>query len=230
MNKVKSNRQTGYTLVEVLIAMVILVSLMFTANYSYSMYAHYWAGRLGTFDRTMFYFQGMLQIKETIDAAIPYIVNNGDGAHTFYFLGRDEGFTFVTAAPIFAVTANDAAVVRIFREKTSEGFQIVYEEAPLSAGLLIDLEQQLDFKYRTVLMRTPQAISFSYYGWAVREHKYERQVHFDKVRSWSNEYDGAKRRIQPEAVKLHIGNETLAYQLTAGHDKLINFYIEERIN
>lgn len=223
-------KQQGYTLVEVLVAMVILVSLMFTANYSYSMYSQFWAGRLGSFDRTMFYFRGMLQVKDTIDAALPYVVADGETGYGYYFLGREEGFTFVTAAPIFAVTANDAAVVRLFREKTADGYQLIYEEAPLSDTLLVDLDQQLTFKYRTVLMKTTEPLHFSYYGWALREHKYELLVYPDKKPSWSNSYDGAQTRLQPLKVKLHIGNEALVYQLNAGSDELLGFYLQERVH
>ncbi len=224
---VQVNLQKGYTLVEMLIAMVILLSLMFTANYSYSLYSNYWAGRLGTFDRTMFYFQGLLQVKDTIDSAIPYIVSNEKKEQTFYFLGRGEGFTLVTTAPIFAQTVNDAAVVRIFKEPTDEGFQLVYEEAPLSDGLLIDLDQVLNFKYRTVLMRTKQPIKFEYFGWKVREHKYELTTFPDETPVWSASYDAAKTRIQPKRLRMTIGTEGFDYDLPEGHSKLINFFLEQ---
>jgi prepilin-type N-terminal cleavage/methylation domain-containing protein len=229
-NKLTSANQSGYTLVEVLIAMVILVSLMFTANYSYSMYSQYFSGRLGQFDRSMFRYQGMLQIKETIESAIPYIVKNSRGEHTFYFLGRAQGLTFVSAAPIFAVTNNDVSVVRIFSEQTAQGYQLVYEEAPLTDTLLVDLDQPLDFKYRTVLMKSTELLSFSYFGWDVREHKYDRQTHTTTVPRWGDSYDASVTRVQPEILKMHIGSQVLAYELAKGHDKLINFYIEDRIN
>jgi prepilin-type N-terminal cleavage/methylation domain-containing protein len=225
---VQVNSQNGYTLVEVLIAMVILLSLMFTANYSYSLYSNYWVGRLGTFDRTVFYYQGLLQIKETIDASIPYIVTDSKQTHTFYFLGRSEGFTLVTTAPVFAQTVNDAAVIRIFKEKTETGYQLVYEEAPLSDRLLFTLDQELDFKYRTVLMRTEQLIDFEYYGWKLREHKYSRNTFPTESQQWTGSYDAALTRVQPGRVRMTIGGQALEYDLPAGHDKLINFYLRSR--
>jgi hypothetical protein len=206
--------------------MVILVGLMFTANYSYSLYSQYWAGRLGSFDRTVFYFQGLLQVKETIDSSIPYIVKKKNG-HTFYFLGREEGFTLISASPIFAPTVNDAAVVRVFREKTDDGYQLVYEEAPLANKLLTKLDQIVDFKYRTVLMRTEHPIAFEYYGWMKREHKFERSVYLNEAPKWSVTYDGAVTRIQPQRIRMKLGGNDFEYDLPVGHDKLINFYIED---
>ena len=225
---VQVNLQKGYTLVEMLIAMVILLGLMFTANYSYSLYSNYWAGRLGTFDRTLFYFQGLLQVKDTIDSAIPYIVSNDEQEQTFYFLGRKEGFTLVTTSPIFAQTVNDAAVVRIFKEPTDEGYQLVYEEAPLSDSLLLSLDQVLDFKYRTVLLRTKLPIKFDYFGWKVREHKYELATFPDEQPVWTASYDASLTRIQPKRVRMSIGTEALDYDLPEGHSKLINFFLEDR--
>lgn len=210
-----------------MIALVILVSLIFTANYSYSLYINYWNGRLGDFDRTMFHYQGLLQVKETIDSSIPYVVGNDKGDYTFYFLGRDQGFTLVTAAPLFAPTINDASVVRIFSEQVEDGHQLVYEEAPLSDALLLNLEQQLQFKYRTVLLRSAEPIAFSYYGWDVREHKFNRQTHPSAVASWKNQYDAAQTRIQPEQIEMRWGRQKLLFDLPEGHEKLINFYINK---
>ena len=223
-------KQTGYTLVEVLIAMVLLVSLMFTANYSYSQYSSYWAGRLGQFDRTVFGFQSLLQVKDTIDSVIPYIVEEDDDQYTFYFLGRDQGATFVTAAPIFAVTQNDAAVVRLFVEQNNEGYQLVYEEAPLSDRLLVKLNQELTFKHRLVLMNSTEPLRFSYLGWQQWEHKVLRADYPKELPTWRSNYDAGVTRAQPVAMQLHIGNEVLAYSLSQGHDKLINFYLDEQAN
>ncbi len=220
------NRQRGFTLVELMIALVILVGLLFTANFSYSLYSRYWSGRLGEFDQSMFYYQGLLQVKNTVDSAVPYVVKNDTEGYSFYFLGRDEGFTLVSAAPIFAPTVNDASVVRIFREQVGNTYQLVYEEAPLLDGLLIHLNQQLAFKYRTVLMRTDQPITFEYFGWAQREHKFVQQNFPAAQPSWSSQYDGAVTRLQPEKIAMTIGVDRLIFDLPVGHDKLINFYID----
>lgn len=225
---VRIGRQKGFTLVEIMIALVILVGLMFTANYSYSLYTRYWSGRLGAFDQTIFHYQGLMQVKETIDSAIPYVVRDSQGAFTFYFLGRDEGFTLVSAAPIFAPTVNDASVVRIFAEKAAGEYRLVYEEAPLQNELLVDLQQQLNFKYRTVLLRSAEPIHFSYYGWEKREFKFSHNEHFLSTPQWSNSYDAALTRIQPERVRMSIGDQQLQFSLPVGQSKLINFYMDER--
>ena len=112
--------KSGFTLIELLVAIVILMGLMFTANYSYSLYSKYWSGRLGNFDRTVFYAQGMWQLKDTLDATIPYIVTDQQQEYTFYFLGRADGFTAVTAAPIFASSPHHAAVIRVFVESVEQ--------------------------------------------------------------------------------------------------------------
>ena len=224
---VRVRHTQGYTLIEVLIALTIFMALMFTANYSYSVYSQYWHGRLGSFDQTLFYYRGLLQVKESIDSSIPYIVNGGEGVEeTFYFLGRNDGFTLVSAAPIFANTVNDAAVVRIFSEKNDDGFQLVYEEAPLSDNLLTNINQQLNFKYRTVLMVTKQAIKFEYFGWSAIEHKVRPSGQPESLPSWRGQYDAAKTRVQPKKLRITLSGQPLEFDLPEGHQNLIDFYIK----
>lgn len=230
----KRSFQRAFTLIEVMIAMVILTSLMFIANYSYSLYSEYWHGRLGSFDSTMHYHKGLLQVKETLDSSIPYIVIDNDTQDkqdrlTFYFLGRADGLTLVTAAPIFAEDTVQAAVVRIFSEKTTDGYQLIYEEAPLKTQLLTHLAQELNFSYRTILMTLAQPIQFDYLGWPAYEHKY----HPDEVKnpqppSWRSEYDAAVTQIQPVKLRLTSGNTQLIFDLPEGHKSLLDSYIRDR--
>lgn len=224
----RGKRNLGFTLIEVLIALVILMGLMFTANYSYSLYSQYWHGRIGNFDQTLFYYRGLLQLKETLDSSIPYVVRGGEGVkETFYFLGRTEGFTVVTAAPIFATTVNDAGVVRVFSERKGDGYQLVYEEAPLSDKVLISLEQKLDFRYRTVLMVSQYPIKFEYFGWSSMEQKVRPSGSPSSLPSWRTQYDAAQTRVQPKKVKITINGQALEYDLPEGHQSLIDFYLEE---
>lgn len=225
---VRVARSYGYTLIEVLIALTIFMGLMFMANYSYSLYSQYWHGRLGSFDQTLFHYRGLLQVKESIDSSIPYIVNGGEGlGQTFYFLGRADGFTLVSAAPIFAKTVNDAAVVRIFSERNSDGYQLVYEEAPLSENLLTRLDQQLDFKYRTVLMVTKQSVKFEYFGWRHMEHKKRPSGKADSLPVWASQYDAAKTQVQPKKVRITLDGQPLEFDLPEGHQSLIDFYLDD---
>lgn len=224
---VRVTRSQGYTLIEVLIALTIFMGLMFMANYSYSLYSQYWHGRLGSFDQTMFYFRGLLQVKESIDSSIPYVVDGAELGKTFYFLGRSDGFTLVSAAPIFAKTVNDAAVVRIFSEKNADDYQLVYEEAPLSQNLLTNLEQQLNFKYRTVLMVTKNKPRFDYFGWRHMEHKKSPTDKADSLPLWQPQYDAAKTQVQPRKIRITLDGLPLEFDLPEGHQSLIDFYLDD---
>ena len=218
-------RQQGFTLVETLIAMVILMSLIFTANYTYSFYTRYWSGKLGQFDQSLFTARGLLQLKQAVESAIPYVVRGEGDDVGFYFLGRDEGFTLVSASPIFGSTEHSSSVIRVFREQENGHYQVVYEEAPLSRELLVDLEQELTFTNRLVLFKTEQPISFDYYGWPNRNARYSQTTDANK-RLWRAIYDGAKTDIQPLAIRMHIGEQSAIFRLSEGHEKLINFYLE----
>lgn len=219
-------RNSGFTLIEMLISTVLLLMVLATANFAYSFFNQYWNGRLGHFDQTLFSARSMLQTQMAIESAIPYVVETEKkGTYGFYFLGRDEGLTLVSASPIFSNVANASAVVRIFREQTEDGFQLVYEEAPLDQQLLLSLDQELTFNYRIVMASHKEKIAFSYFGWPSREDRYALTPK-PLLRRWFTEYDAAKTRMQPLKVKIEIDNEALVFELPEGHEKLLNFYFE----
>lgn len=219
-------RSNGFTLIEMLIATVLLLMVLATANYAYSFYNQYWNGRLGHFDQTLFNARSLLQTQAAIESAIPYVVETEQkGTYSFYFLGREEGLTLVSASPIFSKVASASAVIRLFRERTEEGFQLVYEEAPLDESLLLSIHQKLDFNYRIVMLTGKQSIRFSYYGWPSRTDRYA-LVAKPRLRDWFTTYDAAKTKMQPSKVKIELDGEALVFELPQGHQKLLNFYFE----
>lgn len=219
-------RNKGFTLIEMLIATVLLLMVLATANYTYAFYNQYWNGRLGHFDRTVFTAKSLMQTQMAIESAIPYVVETEvKGKYGFYFLGRDEGLTLVSASPIFSKVANASAVVRIFREKTESGYQLVYEEAPLDEQLLLSLDQELEFNYRVVTLTGKNQIEFSYFGWPSREDRYGLKPN-SGLRQWFSEYDSARSRMQPLKIKIEIDGEALVFDISEGHEKLLNFYFE----
>lgn len=219
-------RSSGFTLIEMLIATVLLLMILATANYTYAFYNQYWNGRLGHFDKTLFNARSLMQTQMAIESAIPYVVETKDkSSYSFYFLGRDEGLTLVSASPIFSKVASASAVVRVFREQTENGFQLVYEEAPLDEELLLKLDQTLDFNYRVVMLTEKNNIKFSYYGWPSRSDRYS-LIPNPAKRQWFDAYDAAKTKIQPLKVKIEIDGEAMVFELAEGHEKLLNFYFE----
>lgn len=216
----------GFTLVEVLLAMVITTAVIGIASYAYSMFSTKWKSDLGNFDEISVTARALWQTQGALAAGVPFIVwDQKQKEYVFYFLGRRDGMTMVTEGAIF--NPDGSSVIRVFSERTSGGnYQLVYEEAPLSEQALTELNQELNFKFRLVLLKDQTRIKFEYYGFE----DYSAQQGDSVVEgnaSWHEEYDGAERKLHPEKVRIWFGNDYLIQDLATGHPSLMDLFIRD---
>lgn len=220
-------KNKGFTLVELLITMAIMALIMAIAGFNYNQYSQFWHKRLGNFDQQQAQMRGKLQLRDALNAMAPYIVKNSNGDWVYYFLGREEGLTFISYAPIFAQEGG-TSVVRVFREPQQDGnFRLIYEEAPLSPVSLMRVDQVLNFKYRLVIADDLPEINFSYYGWPNVESKYIKENSSIVSATWSNSYDGAETKLQPDKVKIESSYVNFNIDVPPGDKTLLNLFLPE---
>lgn len=195
----------GFTLLELLISVAILSLVIGLSTYSFSLFSQHWTSR----ERDQLQSQGEYQLVQLLDRAmtscIPWIVRSGDEDLGFYFLGRDEGMTFVTSRPI--VEADAPAVIRIFRESDGPGrYKLVYEEASLASITLGNANQRLPFAHRLVIARNLSKLSFRFYGWTSSESRAEAMsMDSGVVPSWHAAFDGLVGASHPEKLAIDMG-------------------------
>lgn len=220
-------KNKGFTLVELLITMAIMSLLMTIAGYSYNQYSQFWHKRLGGFEQKQASVRSKLQLRDTLNAMAPYLVKNEKGNWVYYFLGREEGLTFISYSPIFSGEGG-TSVVRVFKERQSDGlYSLIYEEAPLSSVMLLELDQILNFQYRLVIAKNLNEISFSYFGWPNIESKYIKEDTIVQSASWTTNYDGAKTNLQPDRVKINSAFMNFDIEVSPGDKKLLNLFSPE---
>ena len=198
----------GFTLVELLIAMSIMLTMLVLAGTAYQLYTDSWKRDLSRIDNTFTEFRHFELALDAMQAVLPLAVTDS-GGRAYYFLGREEGFTAVTYAPVYHI--GFPAVIRVFREHNDNGsFRLVYEEASLEHIVLKDASQNLPFSYRQVIADNLTALSFSYYGWDninSRTNSAEAfSDSFGKTPQWYSEFDAFKRNIHPERLKVTLGD------------------------
>jgi prepilin-type N-terminal cleavage/methylation domain-containing protein len=201
----------GFSLVELLISLAIVSLMMAFATISFNQYSEYWTRQLGEFEESHAKLKLFNQFSQTIEKSLPLMVKDKDDKWGGYFLGRDQGFTLVTQAPIFS-SHTGYAVVRIFEESTLEGqLRLVYEEAPLNNELL-RFSQPLDFRYRTVIARA-NLIKFEYLGWKSYQERFSGQLQSEIAPSWYNEIDAQESFIPPLAVSITINDKRFEWPI-----------------
>jgi prepilin-type N-terminal cleavage/methylation domain-containing protein len=207
-------RLSGFTLVEILIAVTILAMVIGIATYGYSLFSRDWSGRLGRFASAQGELQRLDLVVRALEDTLPFVVRDPTGEPGFYFLGRDEGLTLVTSSPVFG--ESNLAVIRLFREAAGGGrWNLVYEEAPLrGASALRVSTQRLPFQDRMIVLRDLQRLEFAYYGWespAIRVAAAD-QPELGLAARWWSEYDGLVRRQHPQRIALRLdGGEAVVF-------------------
>ena len=218
----------GFTLIELLIAVAIFGMVVGLATLSYSLYSKQWTGWRGGFDRTEARLQRLDLVTTALEDAIPWVVRDETGQLGFYFLGRDEGLTLVTGSPVF--TPHAMAVVRVFREATATGtWNLVYEEAPLTAMRLLYATQILPFSHRMVVAYDIPEPVFRYYGWETLLARTQGDtapgVAGGQGPQWYTDYDGIQRRQHPERIAIELGQMHAVFFVPSRADSSLLKYL-----
>ena len=219
----------GFTLIELLIAVVILSMVVGLGTLAFSLFTQQWASTRSDFDDSLSDYQRLSLVHQALEDAIPWAVRGKDGRIGFYFLGRDEGLTLVTASPVF--TPNNIAVIRFFRESTGrDEWRLVYEEAPLTGVRLREASQQLPFKHRLVVLRQVKGkVVFWYFGWASLDERVREPApgEMPPMPQWFTEYDGLIRGQHPQRIGVALEGTEAIYFVPDRANATINRMIRE---
>ena len=216
-------RVRGFTLIELLISITVLSMVIGISTFAFSLFSRNWQGARGDFELAAGQLQRVELLNGAIRDAAAWLVGGDRGADSFglYFLGREEGMTFVTESPLF--DPRGLAVVRVFRER-EEGaptWRLVYEEAPLQGILLRDATQVLPFQNRLVILRGLSALQFRYFGWPSLG---ERSAGIEAgvfAPEWFTDYDGIVRQQQPIRIGLRAGNTEVFFDVAERDETIL---------
>jgi len=215
----------GFSLLEMLVAVVVLSMVIGISTYAYSLFIRQWDGHLGRFDEAQAEYQRLEWLSTALQDTLPYLVRDAKNALGFYFLGRDEGLTLVTMSPIFGV--GEPALIRVFREPENNGtWRLVYEEAPFAGNVLAHADQRMEFRHRLVVAKGLPRPEFRYFGWADLESRVNIENLPGTGRAWFDEYDGLRRQFHPEKIELGLGTDVAVFDIPVRADVLVTLYSE----
>jgi type II secretory pathway component PulJ len=207
MGCAKPTIKSGFSLVELLLALSIMFAVLVLAATAYQLYTSSWKRDLSKIEQSYQRLRFNELMLDALQGIIPQAVTESseNSKIGFYFLGREEGFTAVSASPIYHAQA--PAVIRIFREQNENGsLRLVYEEASLAQQPLIYATQELPFSYRKILLDNLTSLEFSYYGWLDRQARVDSMadVSSEIKKGWFTDYDGLVRQFHPEQIRIEI--------------------------
>lgn len=163
MERVKRQSQHGFSLIELLISMVLLSVIVFLSSFAYAQFSRYWDGRLGSFDQVFSILRNGWLLEDIFSHVHPYVVKSNAGIPRFYFEGNINGFVAVSKESLSRI--DTTSVIRMSLTQNIDGsFDLLYEEAPMSAVALVQLTQRPNFSEPLTLLKSLEDAEFSYFG------------------------------------------------------------------
>ena len=191
-------RASGFSLVELLAALVILSLTVLLSTQSFSLFSQRWDGRLGSFDDRFEEVRARWVVGDILSSLHPFIVKNPEGASRFYFEGNRNGFVAVTSRS--HADSHVPAVVRLSFVLAEQGnYDLVYEEWPMVRDYLRSTTQTIEFDQPILLVADVQAPEFYYLG--IPEGGATLRGGLEPPR-WFSQYNSLQTSFHPIALQL----------------------------
>ena len=218
------NRNAGFSLIEVLIATMILSALVYLATLSYSMFLNVWEQKKLTDTKAINDYRSHILFRSALESIYDYYVtdkaNERIGRYYPFFRGERDKFEFVTLSSVFSKGLPAVARLRLERQDMATGkyYNVIYEETPLDQTYIKYADVKSEYSHAMVVYTEVKKINIRYYGeWETRW--VPERDNFETVYKWQDTFDGAERNTIPETIELTIsaeeGETTLLFQVKA---------------
>lgn len=207
INRLSSKRNSGFTLVEMLVSMALLSMVLLISANAYSLFSERWNGRLGKYNSSFTLAKQMTLTQEVLKSVRAYVVLSGENEQAkLYFEGNRNGFVGVAEKSLF----NPAipAVVRFqFVQNADFTFRLEYQESLMSDYLLLRAQQQIEFSSSIVLFDGLTDVGFEYFGWEsfrAKTNYLNDPTQENLSKQWSDNFNSLERDVQPEFVRIYF--------------------------
>lgn len=189
-----SKKRIGYTLIEVLIAVLIFGTMLILASFAFNQGIKHYEGiskrGLNFWENTK-----LLILQRSISSMTDYFVKDPGGFFYPYFFGQQDLVSYVSLSP---VSKEVPVLVFLVKEKTPDGtFNLTYYELPVYTMTHQDLERLRIFKdYRqgvsVTIFSNLTELNFSFYGFDRRR----------RVDTWTVSFEGRSSLSLPKLIRI----------------------------
>lgn len=199
-------RQAGLTLIEMLIALVILATVMSLSSIAYSFYVTGFINSDKKFTQNMHTLKMQLAWQEQLSAAFYYMIEIAPENNRPYFVGDKQQLQWVATTSLQQPGMPALARLDVFEK------QLRYCEMPLVAFLPKDLGvlQQKICEHYSITIQAADSIEIDYFSWpdldqrlAATESAEGGAVAYTEP-MWRGEHDGLSQQLLPEWVRIKL--------------------------
>ena len=207
-------KQQGFSLIELMLATSLLLMIMFSGYYAYSLYNNKWEKRTEFFWKHTQVALAFDSINRAIQSTYPYIVTSDKNTPARYYQASNVHVLFISHSALFS---NRLAVVELAVEKNGEYYQLVYKESSLDNQLLLKQSDAIKWQHQVILIDSLVEASFSYFGWNNLE-QVMANIQRDETASdgqltvipgqWYEQHFMEDRRILPSKINIQLRDVT----------------------
>lgn len=214
----RSQRQKGFTLIELMIAISILSLLLFTGSYSYSLMSERWNKELGQFSTSAHVAKNLNLLQRLLTGVSPFVVVDDKRKPSFFFIGASDSLLAVSNIGLFSNHYPE-----IFRlttvEKENGLVDLIYQSESTKNILLTGTDQSIEFTKKIILFTDLDSVVFNYFGWDnifVKNSRAESGI----IQRWYNNYSGIDKQLMPELFTLILvkGGKRLSFPIVLEAD------------
>lgn len=227
------NKSSGFTLIELMIAVTILTMLLFTGSYVYQMLASRWDKELGSFNQSAKQTKSFILIKNLLKGIHPFIVwdkkLSGEKKPSFFFIGSNDSLLSVSRAGLFVQQYPEIFRIKAL-EKESGLFDLVYQSTSTQNTLLLYAQQEIIFEHQITLLSDITEIKFKYLGWnGFMERGRAEEEHSEAT--WRDYFSGIDNQLLPEKMIIYVKQDQKELEFSITFDvnslRFLSAYIEE---
>jgi prepilin-type N-terminal cleavage/methylation domain-containing protein len=205
---------SGFTLIEVLIATMVLSAMIYLATLSYSMFLNLWGERALTDDRALSEYRTHMLCRSALESVLDYYVTDPASerqrGYYPYFKGERDQLQFVTLSSVFHRGLPAAA-----RLKATAGggeaagtYRVLYEEVPLDRWYIRYATEEPTYTDAMVVYENVRGFTIRYYGLGVvGAFGPTRQTIAKREYNWYERFDGSETRSIPEVIEIQVSTE-----------------------
>ncbi|NKC17420.1 prepilin-type N-terminal cleavage/methylation domain-containing protein [Pseudoalteromonas sp. S4498] len=201
---VKQSNRTGFTLIEVLISMVIFSIVIALAVMSYRFSLQNLTSSNSRYDIDK--LSRVKLVNQQIREAFPYGYVDELGKTVPFFIGKKEGFAFVTRSPV--LISEPIAVSTLYIKDRD----LLYCEVPLGVVSLSSFKIHESNCEKSISFMSSQSFEFQYFGWKDwLEFSNYYSEYLDIVvkpkPTWNDTFYASQRKIMPLFIRIKVKND-----------------------